>query len=382
MSPGLASSLCLILISILSALTGLSAVDFVTQPADVTRVYGQESIGTTITNSFEFECVVNSSAESDQTLSWIKNGEIISNGNRFRSNITHLVDSDRYVVTQNAYHTALVVKPASASTAVFDSGIYQCAVTGSNGVVVPDGRSRNAHANIYVIDSIPTINKPICQVINLTDHTPIGQLDSISVVVGNSYALTCFSTLDNQLAHLLWYKHYPNDVVESILNGTSNGFRYVTYYWIPVNKDGPSLTFICVDDVSSNSTCSIRFNIQYAPIVTIDPTEVTVTEKNDEIVLHCKQDSNPQVTEPVWYYDDNIVNGSVKFRMEAISLIILTFDSQDNGKHVITCAFANEVGTGNASATLIVDIRVTTDQPKVRELATSISPTVDDNRPC
>ncbi|XP_070550476.1 cell adhesion molecule 4-like [Ptychodera flava] len=362
MTPELPNMLCFILISILSGLTGIPAVDFEIQPADVTKVCVRRSSGTTGSScSLEFECKVSSpQLATGQTLSWIINRVIISDGNTFRSSDNHPIDRDRYNIFQiGAGHVALLVNSVSLSTAEIDSGTYQCAVTGSNGIIVPDGRSRTAHANIYVLDSTAPSNKPIC---HLSDSRgqDIPQTSYTLVMSGDSYTLTCLARVSNSQAQSIWYRNYPNGMIETPVNEMQQRFIYNTYYWVPASSDGSTLQYTCVlkqPGLSQSQACSISFNIQYAPRVTINPTDVMVTEDNDEIVLHCNQDANPQVTETVWYYDDDVVNSDGRFTLEGMSLHIIGFSPKDNGNHTIICQLTNAIGTGRDGVMLTVDIQ-------------------------
>ncbi|XP_070567333.1 nectin-3-like protein [Ptychodera flava] len=315
---------------------------------------------------FFLDCQVDS-LESNQTVSWYKNGEIISDGYSFRDNVKGwLVDvtNDRYRI--NAYGTALrftlQVRSVSPSTAEFDSGSYQCAVTWSqNDAAVPDGRSRTAEVNIYVI---PTSNYPVCRVSNPNGQDvittgPTTTATTTIVLSGVTHTLTCLSSQSTPAVGLFWSRNDQSGPLPRETHGNDDNTLYIAIDWIPSRNDGSTLTFTCTlqhPGLLSDRTCSLNFNIQYAPIVTIDPTDVMVTEENDEIVLHCNQDANPQVTETVWYYDDDVVNSGGRFRLEGMSLRISTFSSRDNGDHTITCELTNVIGTGSDSVTLTVNI--------------------------
>ncbi|XP_070568857.1 kin of IRRE-like protein 3 [Ptychodera flava] len=139
-----------------------------------------------------------------------------------------------------------------------------------------------------------------------------------------------------------------------------DGLYYISHNWVPSGNDGSTLTFTCTlqhPGLTSDRTCFFNFSIEYAPIVTINPTDVMVTEENDEIVLHCNQNANPQVTQIAWYYDDDVLISGGGFSQEGISLRISGFSPSDNGDHTITCELTNAIGTGSDSVTLTVDIQ-------------------------
>ncbi|XP_070550477.1 kin of IRRE-like protein 1 [Ptychodera flava] len=350
---------------VLFGLQYVSGVQFLEEPADVTKTYTYGSTGTG--DSFFLDCQVDS-VESDQKVSWFKNGEIISDGYDFRDNVkVRLVDvtNDRYRII--SYNTplrfTLQVRSVSPSTAEFDSGSYQCAVTWShNDAAVPDGRSRTAEVNIYVI---PTSNYPVCRVSNPNGQDVITAERTTAtttiVLPSVTHTLTCLSGQSTPAVGLLWSRDDQSGFLPREYFGVdANGLPYIAVDWIPSSNDGSTLTFTCTlqhPGLSSDRACSISFNVQYAPNVTIDPTDDMVTEENDEIVLHCNQDANPQVTEPVWYYDDDVVNSGGRFSLEGLSLRILDFSPSDNGVHTITCELTNVIGTGSDSVTLTVDIQ-------------------------
>ncbi|XP_070550478.1 nectin-3-like [Ptychodera flava] len=378
--------------SVLCGLQYVSGIQFVEEPADVTKTLTYGIAGTDY--PFPLNCQV-SSLESGQKVSWFKNGEIISDGYDFRDNVkVRLVDvtNDRYRII--SYNTplkfTLQVRSVTANTAEFDSGSYQCAVTWwQNDAAVPDGRSRTAEVNIYVI---PSSNYPVCRVSNPNGQDVITAerttVTTTIVLPSVTHTLTCLSSQSTPVVGLFWSRNDQSGSLPRENHGNNdNGLPYIAVDWIPSRNDGSTLTFTCTlqhPGLSSDRTCSINFNIQYAPIVTIDPTDVMVTEENDEIVLHCNQDANPQVTEPVWYYDDDVVNSGGRFRLEGMSLRILYFSLCDNGDHTITCELTNVIGTGCDNVTLTVDVQYSsTKQPYSQrpktELFSKMSTTATDN---
>ncbi|XP_077864427.1 uncharacterized protein LOC144349957 [Saccoglossus kowalevskii] len=132
----------------ISLSSSLSGPYFDEEPIDVQVVFSYQSANS---KSHAITCRI-SSIESGQLLYWLKDGETIAKATELLSNRGHLIDYDRYNVygiVETTYTTsALGIADITISSAVRDSGKYQCVLLPENSIE-PVIASRVASLNIY-----------------------------------------------------------------------------------------------------------------------------------------------------------------------------------------------------------------------------------------
>ncbi|XP_078326855.1 hemicentin-1-like isoform X32 [Crassostrea virginica] len=275
------------------------------------------------------ECVVNSSP-FQTSVEWQR----IANG------VSTTID-----VTQEPRYSGGTVNSPSLiiSGAVSgDAGVYVCSATNDA------GKGVSGQTVLTVQGNVPSVS--------------VSQT-SYSIFVGSSVTMNCFVSGNPAVSFVYW------SVTRNGFTQTAQDVRYSNG-----NVNNPSLTisnarqsdsgvFVCVAQNSAGTTNSSAISLTVSgstPTVTMGQSSYSVFT-NGDVTLSCSVSANPSATIS-WTFTSNtggvtqITTSSSKYSLSssttASSLTVRSANSNDQGSYV--CSATNSVGTGQATATLVV----------------------------
>ncbi|XP_078326827.1 hemicentin-1-like isoform X5 [Crassostrea virginica] len=229
-----------------------------------------------------------------------------------------------------------------SSTDLTDEGNYVCSASN----IVGTGSSNAAFLD--VIGDVPSVS--------------VSQT-SYSIFVGSSVTMNCFVSGNPAVSFVYW------SVTRNGFTQTAQDVRYSNG-----NVNNPSLTisnarqsdsgvFVCVAQNSAGTTNSSAISLTVSgstPTVTMGQSSYSVFT-NGDVTLSCSVSANPSATIS-WTFTSNtggvtqITTSSSKYSLSssttASSLTVRSANSNDQGSYV--CSATNSVGTGQATATLVV----------------------------
>nr|XP_022324738.1 hemicentin-1-like isoform X39 [Crassostrea virginica] len=229
-----------------------------------------------------------------------------------------------------------------SSTDLTDEGNYVCSASN----IVGTGSSNAAFLD--VIGDVPSVS--------------VSQT-SYSIFVGSSVTMNCFVSGNPAVSFVYW------SVTRNGFTQTAQDARYSNG-----NVNNPSLTisnarqsdsgvFVCVAQNSAGTTNSSAISLTVSgstPTVTMGQSSYSVFT-NGDVTLSCSVSANPSATIS-WTFTSNtggvtqITTSSSKYSLSssttASSLTVRSANSNDQGSYV--CSATNSVGTGQATATLVV----------------------------
>ncbi|XP_078326848.1 hemicentin-1-like isoform X25 [Crassostrea virginica] len=247
-------------------------------------------------------------------------------------------------VLDSRYGGGTVITPYLTihATLLSDAGVYTCSVTNQVGT------STSNPIFLFVNGNVPSVS--------------VSQT-SYSIFVGSSVTMNCFVSGNPAVSFVYW------SVTRNGFTQTAQDVRYSNG-----NVNNPSLTisnarqsdsgvFVCVAQNSAGTTNSSAISLTVSgstPTVTMGQSSYSVFT-NGDVTLSCSVSANPSATIS-WTFTSNtggvtqITTSSSKYSLSssttASSLTVRSANSNDQGSYV--CSATNSVGTGQATATLVV----------------------------
>nr|XP_006811505.1 PREDICTED: hemicentin-1-like [Saccoglossus kowalevskii] len=269
------------------------------------------------------------------SLKWLFNGE------------TTLPDSDRYIISETnsiVWLTIMGIQRSDFSITIM------CAATNSisttlEPVLLQPAFTVTSEAPVIVTmpTEEPTLpNNPSCS----SDGIRHGNQPNMA---GDTVVIMCQYPSGYQSPELDWFRNDELLEINSVLDYVNNVWTK-QYRWVLSPQDN-RMIFTCKlthPGLSESGSCQIGpINVEFAPIITISPIEITVVF-GQNVVFQCESEGNPQPLTYLWTFDgDSRIPDNARYSTTlhegGIMLSIQNVNQEDVLKN-IACEAGNQIG--------------------------------------